>query len=82
MLNTQDPKIKHISGQYVVMPNAPEPDDILYYCFIKKRKQFKVEDLVKHFGESKMEIIKESLKQLDFDNSIQLIGEDTYKVTT
>lgn len=73
-------KVKHISGQYKVLPSSPEPDDILFYCFSKKRKQFTKEELIKFFGEEQIKNIEESIRFLDVNDCLQKTGEEQYKV--
>ena len=41
LIDHNDLKVKHLSEQYMNLPSAPEPDDILYWCKSKKKYQRK-----------------------------------------
>lgn len=75
IIDYDDLKVKHISGEYVNLPSAPEPDDILYWCKSKKKKIFTTDDMTKTFGEEKMEQITKSLEFLDFNNYLKTIDK-------
>lgn len=68
IIDYDDPKVKHCSEQYMNMPSAPEPDDILYWCKSKKKKVFTTHDLIKVFGMDKLEQIDKTMEWLDFNN--------------
>jgi hypothetical protein len=80
LVDFDDLKIKHLTGEYQFMPSAPEPEDVIYYCYQKKKKIFTMAELIEFFGEEKTEIIKESIKHLDFENHIRQIEEGKYQI--
>jgi len=63
-IDIKDPKVKHVTGEYVNMKNAPDPSDILYYMISKKKKKIVVEELISFFGQDKTEIINLSINEL------------------
>lgn len=74
-------KLKHISGIYTLLPDSPQPEDILYLFKQKKRKQMSIAEIEKIFGMEKSKKIADSLGALDFENKIQKIDETTYKLS-
>lgn len=73
LIEKKDLKVKHLSGEYMNLPSAPEPEDIVYYMVSKKKKQITKEDLVEFFGEEKNEIINQSLEWLEHNNMINMV---------
>ena len=74
-------KVKFLSGEYVNLPQAPAPDDILFFLHThpKKKKSFNDLDLVTFFG-PKEEIIGNSIQYLLDKNMIIKIEEDKYQL--
>ena len=52
LVDKQDLKIKHISGEYIKYTNN-SIDDVVYSILSKGRKSMKFNDIVKMFGEEK-----------------------------
>ena len=75
LIDYNDLKVKHLSGEYMNLPSAPEPDDILYWCKSKKKKIFTTSDMIKMFGEEKLEQIEKTMEFLDFNNYIKIIDK-------
>ena len=65
-----DLKVKHASGEYKNLINAPEPDDMIHYFISSKKKFVIVEDLIKFFGDEKTDKITNSLQFLIDDSLI------------
>lgn len=80
-IDKKDLKVKHASGQYVNLPSAPEPDDILYYAMVKKKKVISRKDMTAFFGEDKIKIMESSLGVLEYDGLIRKTeDEDKYEI--
>ena len=80
IIDYKDLKIKHLTGEYQNLPSAPEPDDVLYHCKVKKLKIFTKQNLIEFFGPEKESIIDSSIKFLDFENLIQKVEDDKYQI--
>ncbi len=78
ILNELDLKVKHLSEQYMNLPSAPEPDDILYWCKSNKKKIFNTHDLIKVFGIEKLEQIDKTLEYLDFNNYVKILEKEQW----
>lgn len=57
LVDKQDLKIKHISGEYLHYTNQ-SIDDIVYCILSKGRKSMKFNDIVKVFGEEKRDQLR------------------------
>jgi len=47
-------KIKHMTGQYVNLPNAPQPDDVLYLFLKGAKKILPIDTIAREFGEDRI----------------------------
>lgn len=78
IIDFSDLKVKHLSEQYMNLPSAPEPDDILYWCKSKKKKQFNTHDLIRVFGADKLEQIEKTMQWLDFNNYTKILDKEQW----
>jgi len=44
-------KVKHATEEYVNLPHAPEPDDLIHYIFSKRKSLFDLAELLEFFGD-------------------------------
>lgn len=87
LINKKDLKVKHASGEYPKLPSAPEPEDIVYFMFQKKKKITTVDELSDFFGNDKLPTIYDSLGWLEANNhikkkEIEIDGENDEKELT
>lgn len=74
-----DTKVKHLSGVYLHLPEAPDANDIKYVISNRKLKILTVPRLKKIFGNDKEDRIMESLAELVEAGYLKQ-GEDKYTV--
>lgn len=70
LVDKKDLKVKHATGQYLNLPSAPEPDDIIYYMISKKKYMLGIQDLINVSGESKSEMVKNSVDWLVYEGHL------------
>lgn len=73
-------KVKHISGIYINLPDAPTTEDVKYYIESKNKKILNKDALMKAFGSEKEEKIDAVLSDLVLDLTLSQIEPDKYKV--
>ena len=74
ILNVNDLKIKHITGEYVNLSQV-EPDDIVYYILTKNRKTLE-ESIVRSA------LVQTEDKAESYDNALQyLLDNDIITIT-
>lgn len=75
LVDKQDLKIKHISGEYLHYTNH-SIDDIVYAILSKGRKSMKFNDIVKVFGEEKRDQLNALVDDMVSLGYASVIGEE------
>lgn len=75
-----DFKIKHISSVYKDLPQSPDHNDILYFCHIKKKTSFTINDLLNHFGMDRAETVKASVEYLLKMNAVEKVNDNDFNL--
>jgi len=57
-------KVKHATEEYINLPYAPEPDDLLHFIFSKRKSLFLLSELIDVFGNQRRETIENSVTWL------------------
>jgi len=62
--STDNIKLRHLTGAYLHMPDAPTEEDIIFFLSTKKFKTSTTPEITKAFGEHKADVIESVLRVL------------------
>jgi len=67
-------KLRHSTGAYLHMNDAPTEEDIIFFLGTQKHKTAEITQIVKAFGEHKADTVEAVLRVLAVKNIISRVG--------
>lgn len=72
-----DPLLRHLTGEYLALPDAMTPEDILYWARTGKKRTFSLEALLKAMDEARHAQTTASFEKLVAEGLLEADPEKT-----